>query len=220
MKEKFSKAEMICLDARKIFHEIQPPSYGEILLCQGILGDVLCKQNKSNEAEGFYHAAFEMGKKYLSFGDSRLINCINALANFYQKQYDTNYALQFCFEQLDEHKKYLSDRNHLNIAHIYMKIADLLNEKNFYRKAWEIFQKNPHQDYISNANCLLKLAQFCQHDQSLYCYIKANELYNKIYPPNHSSIINTQKQINKLKKMNIIQKSFDQDPIIIEDVTV
>ena len=214
MKQQLSKVETMCLDARKIFHEIEPPSYGEILLCQGILGDILFKQNKYNEAESFYHAAFEMGKKYLSIGDPHLINCINALANFYQKQNNTNYALQLCFEQLDDHKKYLSDINHRNIGHIYMKIGDLSNEKNYYRKALEIFQKNLHQDYLSNANCLLKLAQLYQNEQSLYCYLKANELYKKIYPSNHLSITNTQKQINKLKKMNIIEKSFDQDPIL------
>ncbi|CAF0901393.1 unnamed protein product, partial [Adineta ricciae] len=216
MKREFEKAEKICLDAHEIFHKLEPPSYGEILLCQGILGDISFERKGYQQAESFYHVAFDMAKKYFSFGDSRLINCINALANFYQKQGNTSYALYFCYQQLNEHKKYLSDENHLNIAQIYMKIADLLNDKNYYRRALKIFQNNLRKDYFSNANCLLKLASFYSNEQSLYCYIKANKLYKKIYPKNHSSIIKTQKQIDELKKMNIIEKSFEQEPILID----
>ncbi|UJR34657.1 hypothetical protein I4U23_027434 [Adineta vaga] len=95
MIKQFSKAEFICLEARNIFHEIESFSYGEILLCQGILGDILFQQNHFKQAQSFYHVAFDMAKKYLSIGDSRFINCINALANFYQKQNNIDYSLKF-----------------------------------------------------------------------------------------------------------------------------
>ncbi|CAF1570958.1 unnamed protein product, partial [Didymodactylos carnosus] len=92
-KQHYYKARNRCLDAREILQQVQPSPYGEILVCQGLLGDILFKQHKYNEAKDFYLTAFEMGKKYLSIGDPRLIHCICALADLYEKKIDQTNAM-------------------------------------------------------------------------------------------------------------------------------
>jgi hypothetical protein len=48
-----------------------------------------------------------MRKRFSSIGHPYLMHCINALTDLYQKQYNTTYAFQFCFEQLLLHEKCL-----------------------------------------------------------------------------------------------------------------
>jgi hypothetical protein len=45
-----------------------------------------------------------------------------------------------------------------------MKINDLSNDINWYKKALIIFEKNLHQNYTSTTNCLMKLSKLCQDD--------------------------------------------------------
>jgi tetratricopeptide (TPR) repeat protein len=197
----YRQAEDFCINARQIFHQIEPCPYAEIIFCQGILGEILFLQQAYIEAKHFYLTAFELSKKHLHIGHIHLIHSIEALADLYEKLDGNNKrALEFCFEQLSIHKEYLSDQNHFSIAVIQMKIGQLLNDKTFYEKALIIFEKNLHQHYESTSNCLIILAKFYQNEQALSLYSKANEIQRKIYPLKHPSILNSQQMINNLTK--------------------
>ncbi|CAF1352734.1 unnamed protein product [Rotaria sp. Silwood1] len=197
----YRQAEDFCLQSRDSLQQIEPCPYAEIIVCQGILGEILFLQQAYIEAENFYLTAFELSKKHLYIGHIHLIHSIEALADLYEKLDGNNKrALKFCFEQLSMHKEYLFDENHVSIAFIQMKIGQLLNDKSYYEKALTIFEKNLHQHYESTSNCLIILAKFYQNEQALSLYSKANEIQRKIYPSKHSSILNSQQMINNLTK--------------------
>lgn len=208
----YLEARNFCLEARDTLQQIEPCPHAEIIVCQRIMGDILFNQQRYDEAEAFYLAAFEFSKKYLFIGDLCLTHCINALANLYEKQDDNQErALNFCHNQLSIHKNYLSDENHISIAHIQMKIAELSNDINWYREALVILEKNVHQEYASTANCLMILAGYCDYNEAWSLYSRAHEIHKKIYPANHPLILKTQQQLLKPEIKEIFQKTSDQD---------
>ncbi|UJR12426.1 hypothetical protein I4U23_016602 [Adineta vaga] len=198
--KKYSKALQTCLDAREIFEQFQPTSYGDILVCQGVLGDIYFNDEQYDIAESFYLVAFEIGKTYLSIGDPRLIHCIYSLADLYHKQEKQSFALKFCEEQLSIYEKYLSNTKHICIGQILLKMGDLSNDIYYYRKAMEIFNHNYRFDYLSTAKCLMKLAELDSNDDQNNIS-RALEIYRKIYPPEHVILIQTEEQLIKLKNM-------------------
>ncbi|CAF0800556.1 unnamed protein product, partial [Adineta steineri] len=198
-KKKYSKARQMCLDVQEIFKQLQPIPHADIMACQGILGDIYLKQEQYDIAQDFYLDAFQMGKTYLSIGDPRLIHCICALADLYYKQGKQTLAMDFCKEQLSIHEKYLSNTNHICIARILLKMGDLSNDISYYRKAMEIFNNNMRFDYLSTAKCLMKLAELDPNDESEIS--RALEIYRIIYPPGHSILIETEKELMKLRKI-------------------
>jgi hypothetical protein len=203
----YCEARNFCFEARDTLQQIEPCPHAEIVVCQRVMGDISFNQQRYDEAEGFYLAAFEFGKKYLFIGDPCLTHCINALANLYQKQDDNKMrALNFCHNQLSIHKNYLSDENHISIAHIQMKIAELSDDISWYREALGIFEKNVHQEYASTANCLMILAGYCDYDEAWSLYSRAHEIHKKIYPENHPLLLKTQ-QLLKSEANEIIQKT-------------
>ncbi|CAF1063701.1 unnamed protein product [Adineta steineri] len=205
LKKKYSKAQQMCFDAREIFHQFQPIPYGDILACQGVLGDIYFQKKQYDIAESFYLVAFEMGKKYLSIGDPRLIHCVYALADVYHKQNKQTCAIIFCQEQLTIHEKYLSNPEHISIGQILLKMGDLSNDTYYYRKAMIIFNNNIRYDYLSTAKCLMKLAELDKNDQSNIQ--QALEIYRKIYPPKHTILIKTEKELMKLEKRKKMRKN-------------
>lgn len=213
----YLEARNFCFEARDILQQIEPCPHAEITVCQRVMGDISFNQQRYDEAEAFYLAASELGKKYLFIGDPCLTHCINALANFYEKQDDDKTrALNFCHNQLSIHKDYFSDENHISIAHIQMKIGELLDDINWYREALIIFEKNIHQEYASTANCLMMLAGYCDYDEAWSLYSRAHEIHKKIYPVNHSLVIKTQ-QLLKSEAKQTIQKTSHQDQALNVD---
>ncbi|CAF0933258.1 unnamed protein product [Adineta steineri] len=200
-KKKYMSARKMCIDAREIFEQFQPIPYGNILVCQGILGNIYLKEERYDIAESFYLVAFEMGKKHLSIGDPCLMHCIYSLADLYHKQDKQTLALEFCKEQLIIHEKYLSNTKHICLAQILLKMGDLSNDISYYQKAIEIFNNNLGFDYLSTAKCLIKLAELDQNDQNIILYCQALKIYRKIYPPKHEILIETENELMKLKKI-------------------
>lgn len=208
LKKKYSNAQEMCLEAREIFEQLHPVPYGDILACQGVLGDIYFQKHQYHVAESYYLVAFEMGKKYLSLGDPRLIHCIYALADLYHKQEKPNHALQFCREQKEIYEKYLSNTKHICIGQILLKMGDLSNRIDDYRKALDIFNHNARLDYLSTAKCLVKLSELNQNDEK--SIQQALRIYRKIYPPKHGILIQMEEKLRTWRKTTESRKNLPE----------
>jgi tetratricopeptide (TPR) repeat protein len=179
--------------------------YAEIITCQGLIGDIYYAQDEYNESEAFYSTAFELAKKHLFIGDLCLIHCINALADTYEKQDNgsRHRSIEFCNQQLALHEKNLPE-NHVSIAYILMKLGQLSDNIDFYQKALIIFEKNLHQEYASTAKCSISVAEYHHkrkmYEEALSFYTKAYQIQKKIYPANHSLIIQTEKVLSQVER--------------------
>jgi tetratricopeptide (TPR) repeat protein len=162
-------------------------------------------QQDYDSAGGYYFTAFELSKKVLSTGNRLRISCTKAIADLYDQQGMKEKALEFCLEQLSFFEKYLPE-SHVNIAHISMKIGELYEDNDDEKKihslqrATRILLKNVHLEYATTANCLMMIAEYHQkrnaYDRALKYYIKALEIRMKIYPKDHSTILETQSLID------------------------
>ena len=206
----YDEAHNWAIQACDTFDQIDPSPHTEIIMSRGVMGDLFVHQKKYDEAERSYSFAFDLCKKYLSIGDQHRTRCGIALADLYAKQ-DGNptRALHFAREQLTVHEKYLSEKNHVSLAYIQMKIAQLSNEKNYYRKALDILENKIHQEYATLATCQMLFASSCEYDEALKLYTLANEIQKKIYPPHHQSIRESEAQIKQIQGLHPINSSLD-----------
>ena len=180
-----------------LLQQINPSPYAEIIICHGLIGDIYCALYEYNNAEAVYLTAFELAKEFLFIGDHRLIRCINALVDIYEKQdnQNQNRSIDFCQQQLLIHKNNLSE-DHVTIAHILMKLGELSNNIDYYQEALTIFQRNLDQEYASTANCLMLIGQYYDkremYEKALSFYTRAYQIQTKIYPRNHLFINKTE----------------------------
>lgn len=197
----YDEAYNSATEACDTFDQINPFPHMEIIMYRGVMGDLFFHQGKYNEAEQSYSSAFDLCKKYLSIGDHHRTRCGIALADSYAQQ-DGNptRALDFLREQLTVHEKYLAEKNHVSLAYIQMKIAQLSNEQNSYRKALDILENNIHQEYAMLAACQMLFASSCESDEALKLYTLANEIQKKIYPPHHKAIQESEALLIQLKE--------------------
>ena len=88
-----------------------------------------------------------------------------------------------------------------------MKIAQLSNEKNYYRKTLDILENNIHQEYATLAACQMLFARSCEYDEALKLYTLA---HRKIYSPHHRAIRESEVRLIQLK--NQANGSSSSDP--------
>jgi len=183
-------------DSLYIFQQIEPHPHGYIISCQGAIGDIYFAKNEYQDAEAFYSTAFASAKRYLFSGDDHLIRCIVALANVYEKQDNgiRTRSIDFCQQELVLQRSHLPD-NHFSLAHILMKLGQLLDRIDYYNEALMIINNNISQGYEFKANCLMLMAEYYHgremHGQALRFYREAHIIQTKIYPENHSLIVNS-----------------------------
>ncbi|CAF3268740.1 unnamed protein product [Rotaria sp. Silwood2] len=196
----FDDAIKLTIEARDILQQIEPCAQIELMHCQGILGDIYFAQKDYVAAEHFYLTVFELSKKYVFIGARERKNCVKALVHLYEEKDNNHKAINFCLEQITLHEQLLGE-NHSSIAHLLMKVGELYindDQKKFQvlKRALHIFEKNVHLEYATTATCLMMVAkcyvQQNQHDKASMCYMRALEIQQKIYPPNHPMIIGTQ----------------------------
>lgn len=203
----YGKALELCFEARDILEQIIPCSYGTIIYCQGIIGDIYLALHKYNTAEDFYSAAFEMCNKYLFIDDRRRMKSITALANFYHQQNMTERAIEFCYHHLSFYEQHLGE-NHTIIAYLLIKIVELYgddnkqNLKSLVERALSILKENIHDEYATTANCRMMIGEYHQKqndiETALKYYTEAIEIQKKIYPKDHPLPIKTQNLIKTL----------------------
>jgi tetratricopeptide (TPR) repeat protein len=210
----YLKALEICRESFSRFQQIEPCPNAEIIICQGLIGEVYEAQGEYDDAEAFYLSAFTVAKKFLFIDDRRLIKCIDALATIYKKQDNdnNNRSIEFCQEQLALYQKDLSE-NHITIAHILMILGKLSDKIDYYETALTIFERNISQEYASTANCLMLLAKYYAeqnlYEKALSFYMRAYEIHRKIYPLNHSLILESGNMLscierNQLNQVNLL----------------
>jgi len=194
-----------CRESLCLFQQIEPCPNAEIIISQGLIGEIYQAQGEYDDAEAFYLSAFAIAKKFLFIDDRRLIKCIDALATIYEKQDNdnNNRSIEFCQEQLALYQKELSE-NHIAIAHILMILGKLSNKIDYYETALTIFERNISQEYASTANCLMLLAKYYAeqnlYEKALLFYTRAYEIHRKIYPSNHSLILESEKMLSCIER--------------------
>jgi tetratricopeptide (TPR) repeat protein len=82
-----------------------------------------------------------------------------------------------------------------------MKLGQLSDNIDFYQKALIIFEKNLHQEYASTAKSSIAVAEYHHkrkmYEEALSFYTKAYQIQKKIYPANHTLIIQTEKVLSQ-----------------------
>jgi tetratricopeptide (TPR) repeat protein len=203
----YYKALKLCLEIQNSFKETQliHPLYCDMIICQGLIGDIYFLKENYNEVEKYYLNVFNMCKQYLCIGDKQFIYCICSLTELYRKKFkdDIEYAFDFCKKQLELHEQHLS-KNHLSIAHLLMKLGDIKQDINYYEKALEILIHHDHREYLTIAQCYKFLGDYYLKNEqinentkkALEYYYKIREIYVKIYPKNHQRIVEIQDLID------------------------
>jgi tetratricopeptide (TPR) repeat protein len=189
----------LSLETQNSLKKIQSiyPLYSEMIICQGLIGDIYFIKENYIEAEKYYLNVFNMCKQYLCIGDKQFIHCIYSLTELYRKKFNDNNqnALKFCEKQLELHRQHLS-QNHLSVAHLLMKLGDIKQDISYYQKALEILNYIDHREYLTIAKChkfigdyYLKNQQIDQNIKEVRDnYYKTREIYKKIYSENHHRI--------------------------------
>ncbi|CAF1433687.1 unnamed protein product [Adineta steineri] len=202
----YEKALEKCIQARDILQEINSYSLNEIIYCHGIIGDIYLEMKNYLYAEEFYLTTFEMSKNILFIGDKIKINSIKSLIYLYKQQGLIEKALEFSMNQLLWYEKYFPDC-YSSIANIYMEISQLYdyNHSNhiyYLEKALNIFENNIHIQYLITYQCFSFIANYyfkkSLFDKSRKYYLKTLEIQKKIYPKDHSIIIQTQSIIDDI----------------------
>ncbi|CAF1393953.1 unnamed protein product [Adineta steineri] len=205
--QEFDNALNLCIEIRDILHRIKSYSQIEIIYCQGFIGDIYLAKKNYQYAEDFYLLAFELSRRFLFPDDHCQIRCIKALVNLYQEQGNERQAMLFCKEQLSFQYIHLEEDD-TSIAYLLMKLGDLhtnddLEKLQIYKRALHILEKKVHQEYFITSICLMNLAKCClywnEQEKALTYYLRALEIQNKIYPANHSKIIETQRLIQSME---------------------
>ncbi|CAF1042827.1 unnamed protein product [Rotaria sordida] len=200
----YENAFSLCIEARDILQQIHPCPYDEIIHCQGIIGDIHLTQQEYNIAADYYLTAFEMSKKFLLTSNRLRVNCIKSLAKLYNKRNAKQLAIDFCRNKLSFYEKYLPE-NHIIIGHLLMILGEFYEEIddrkiNSLQRALRIFEKNVHLEYATTANCLIMIAEYYQkqnvYERALKYYIRAIEIRKKIYPKDHSILLETESLID------------------------
>jgi tetratricopeptide (TPR) repeat protein len=205
MNGQYLQALEVCRESLCLLQQIEPCPKGEFVRCHGLIGDIHHAQQEYDDAEASYLCAFAIAKKYLLMDDRRLIKCIEALAIMYQKQdsNNNNRSIDFCREYLLLYQKDLPE-NHISIAYILMILGKLSDKIDYYERALSIFEKTISQEYASTANCLMLVAKYYDeqklYEKALSFYMRAYEIQTKIYPLNHSLIVESSKILSVIER--------------------
>jgi tetratricopeptide (TPR) repeat protein len=152
----YYKALELCLKIENSFKNIHLtyPLYSEMIICQGLIGDIYFAREDYDQAEKFYLNVFHMCQKYLCIGDKQFIHCIYSLIELYRRKLNDNnqYALNFCEKQLELHRKHFSF-NHLSIAYLLIKLGHIKQDIHSYQKALEILFHYDYLEYLTIAQC-------------------------------------------------------------------
>ncbi|CAF3597463.1 unnamed protein product [Adineta steineri] len=201
--KKYGEAIDLCIKAREILQQIYPQPYDNIIYVQGILGHCHAQNKEYQIAEDYYVAAFKMSKKILSIGHRLRVNCIKALADLYKEREMKQMAIDLCQKNLFLYKKYLP-AYHISIAYLLVKLGELYEDDDIrkiasLRRALRIFERSLFIEYVPTANCLLMIAEYYKnqngYDSASKYYNRALKIQEKIYPNNHSIILQTQSLI-------------------------
>jgi tetratricopeptide (TPR) repeat protein len=205
MNKDYGKALILCIEARDTLQQINPCPYAQIIYSHGIIGDIYLAQEQYSIAEGYYVTALQMSEKFMTIGDSYQTYCFKALADLYNKQGNNQQAIDFCLSKLSSCEKHLP-LNHMAIAYLSLKIGELYGDNDDRKissleRALNILEKNIHFEYVTIASCLIMIAQYYQkqnvNENASKYYNRAIEIQKKIYPENHSIIIETQHLIDE-----------------------
>ncbi|CAF1492787.1 unnamed protein product [Adineta steineri] len=207
VKEKdYDKAYDLCIEARDIIQETSSNPSIALIQCYSIMSSIHLAQKDYDKAGDFSTAAYELSGKTLFIDDRHRIVCIKALANLSCQKNKKQDAIDFCFTCLSFYEQYLT-YNHVNIAYLFMIIAELYEDNEierieFLEKALNILQENIHLHYDTTANCLKLIGQYYQKQNSLELamgfYIKCQEIQKKIYFEDHPTLKEIQYLINTI----------------------
>ncbi|CAF0943229.1 unnamed protein product [Adineta steineri] len=198
--KKYGEAIDLCIKAREILQQIYPQPYENTIYIQGILGHCHAQNKEYSIAEDYYVAAFKMSEKVLSIGHRLRVNCIKALADLYKERGMKQIAIDLCQDNLFLYKKYLP-AHHISIAYLFVKLGELYEDDDIrkiasLRRALRIFERSLFIEYVPTANCLLMIAEYYKnqngYDSASKYYNRALKIQEKIYPNNHSIILQTQ----------------------------
>jgi len=211
----YYKSLKLSLETQNSLKKIQSiyPLYSEMIICQGLIGDIYFMKENYIEAEKCYLNVFNMCKQYLCIGNRQFIHCICSLIELYRKKFNDNHrnALNFCEKQLELHRQHLS-QNHLSVAHLLIKLGDIKQDISYYQKALEILNYIDHREYLT-------IAQFHQFIGDYYLknelinqniketqdnYYKTREIFKKIYSENHHRIDEIQHSIHSIEQQSTI----------------
>ncbi|CAF3064516.1 unnamed protein product [Rotaria sp. Silwood2] len=162
-----------------------------------------------NYDKHYFHATFELSKRILLNGVHIRIQSIKLLADLYNKQGKKQKAIDFCYEELSLYEKEPSE-NEISMANILMIIGELYEDSNDQKiqvldKALSLLKKNMHIQYATTAKCCFMIAEY-YHKQNISKKafdhaMRALEIRRKIYPDNHSILIETQTLIDTIKSL-------------------
>jgi len=146
-----------------------------------------------------------MSEKFMTIDDFYQTNCFKAFADLYNKQGKNQQAIEFCLTKLSLYEKDLP-LSHMSIAYILLKLGELYGDNDDRKissleRSLNILEKNVHFEYTTIVNCLIMIAQYYQtkyiKENALKYYNRSIEIQKKIYPENHSIIIETQRLIDE-----------------------
>ena len=207
MMHHFDEALKLCTETLDILKEAYPHSYSEIIRCYGLIGTIYFMQKNNTTATDYYLAAFKLSNRTLSINDRLRIYSIRSVADVCYHRGMKQLAVNFCQNKLFFYEKYLSV-DHVNIAYLAMKIGEFLENDaqqriDFLLRALNIFEKCVHIEYAATANCLMLIAKHYQksetYDIARKYFLRALEIYEKIYPEGHQIIRQTQSIIDAMK---------------------
>ena len=183
-KADYEKALELCIEVRDQIQVIAQNLYVEIIVCQGIIGNIYFDQGMFDKAEAFYSTAFLVTKRHLLMGDLLQINVIESLIELYEKQGDKQRAINLCSEQLSSYSQHLAS-NHASIAHLLVMNGKLSHRdhkerSHCYQRALHILEKNIHSQYTSAASCLMAIGQDSEvekmYEEAASYYKRVNEI--------------------------------------------
>ncbi|CAF4498289.1 unnamed protein product [Rotaria sp. Silwood2] len=195
------------VEARDILQQIHPCPYEAITQCQGIIGNYYLTLKDYNTAEDYCCATFEMSNRISLNADHIRIQSIKALADLCNKRGMKQHAIDFCQEQLFIYEKEPFE-NQISIANILITIGELYDDNNDEKirvldRALSILKKNIHIQYAAAADCFFMIAEYYHKrnvDEKAFDHaMRALEIRRKIYPNNHSILIETQCLIDAIK---------------------
>ncbi|CAF1128419.1 unnamed protein product [Adineta ricciae] len=209
IRREFYKSLTLCFETVNLLTKTSStyPSYFEMIICQGLIGDIYFMQQIYKKAEHYYLNAFNLCNQYLYIGHRQLIHCICSLTELYYKQFNDNghYAFNFCKNQLELHQTHLS-KNHLSIAYLLIKLGQISQDISCYQRAIDILTHIDYLEYLTIAQCYQYIADYYAKngvdqniDRAEESYSKAKEIYKKIYPEDHDLIHRMQDLIDSIR---------------------
>jgi len=207
----YSKSLKLSLETQNSFKKIQSiyPLYSEMIISQGLIGDIYFTEENYIKAEKCYLNVFNMCKKYLCIGNKQFIHCICSLTELYRKKFNDNnqYALKFCEKQLELHRQHLS-QNHLSVAHLLIKLGDIKQDISYYQNALEILNYIDHREYLTIAKCHKFIGDYYLNNQQINQnikevgdnYYRTREIFKKIYSENNHRIDEIQHLIHSIEQ--------------------